>query len=136
MEFPQLPEQVFLQDIFRKDVYVIVFNFLDNHYIDAELLMKLQEIDIDEIKRELYKTEFLEIIRFEQQVDCIVYFDVIALWNVIEYTRKMFQVMKNISSTKLLQQTTLQNCNLAWSMIAKEILYNEWEDIIECYQNR
>lgn len=134
MEFPQLTEQVFLQDIFRKDVYVIVFNFFDN-YIDPEILMKLQEIDIDEIKRELYKTEFLENIRFEQQVDCIIYFDAIALWNVVEYTRNMFQVMK-ISSTKLLQQTTLQNCNLAWSMIAKEILYNEWEDIIECYRNR
>jgi hypothetical protein len=134
MEFPQLPEQVFLQDIFRKDVYIIVFDFFDN-YLDPEILMKLQEIDIDEIKRELYKTEFLENIQFEQQVDCIIYFDVIALWNVVEYTRKMFQLMK-ISSTKLLQQTTLQHCNLAWSMIAKEILYNEWEDIIECYRNR
>ena len=133
MEFPQVPEQIFLQDFFRKEIYIILFNYFDDHSLDIET-SNLEEID--EIKRDICKKEFLEIIRFEQEADCIVYFDVITLWNVIEYTRKMFQVMKNISSTKLLQQTTLQNCNLAWSMIAKEILYNEWEDIIECCRNR
>ena len=131
MEFPQVPEQIFLQDFFRKEIYIILFNYFDDHSLDIET-SNLEEID--EIKRDICKKEFLEIIRFEQEADCIVYFDVITLWNVIEYTRKLFQVMK--ISRNLLQQTTLDYCNVAWSMIAKTIVYDEWEDIIECYQNR
>lgn len=118
--------------MFRKEIYIIIFNYFNDHSLNAETL---SNIDIDEIQHDLYKTEFLEIARFEQESDCIVYFNVITLWNVIEYTRKMFRVIK-ISSRHLLEQTTLQNCNLAWTMIAKNIIYDEWEDIIDCYRNR
>lgn len=133
-EMSDFPEKVFLQDMFRKEIYLIVFNYFDDNSLDVETLSNLD--NIDEIQHDLCKTVISEITRFEEQVDCIVYFDVITLWNVIEYTRKMFQSMKNISSRHLLEQTTLQNCNLAWGLIAKNIIYDEWEDIIDCYQNR
>ncbi len=139
------PEKVFLQDIFRKEIYAILFECIDKEYNEIldenendENLDKINKIlysiiNEDEFRYELLYEEFTNKPRFEDQIDCITYFDLIALWNVVEYVRKknILMYMGNIS-----KQTMVQKCNLAWAWIAEDIIENEWEDIIECYQNR
>lgn len=145
MENSQFSEQAFLQDIFRKDIYAIVFDYIDKEYNDImeenEIEKNLDKINKilssiineEEFRYEVLYEEFTNKPRFEDQIDCITCFDSIALWNIVEYIRKKnnLMYMGNIS-----KQNMIQKCSLAWAWIAEDIIENEWEDIIECYQNK
>jgi hypothetical protein len=145
MENSQFSEQVFLQDIFRKDIYAIVFDYIDKEYNDImeenEIEKNLDKINKilssiineEEFRYEVLYEEFTNKPRFEDQIDCITCFDSIALWNIVEYIRKKnnLMYMGNIS-----KQNMIQKCSLAWAWIAEDIIENEWDDIIECYQNK
>lgn len=143
LEISDFPEKIFLQDIFRKDIYAIVFDCIDKEYNEIleeneQNLDKMNEIlysiiNEDDFRYEVLYEEFTNKPRFEDQIDCITCFDSIALWNIVEYIRKKnnLMYMGNIS-----KQNMIQKCSLAWAWIAEDIIENEWEDIIECYQNR
>jgi len=132
------PEKAFLQDMFRKEIYAILFQCIDEKYNEMleheQHVYKMNEILYSIFKYELLYEEFANKPRFKDQIDCITYFDLIALWNVVEYVRKQNNISKNMGDIS--NQTMIQKCNLAWAWIAEYIVENEWEDIIECYQNK
>ena len=139
-------ERTFMCDIFRKEIYGVLFECIDKEC--AEIMeenendqnpTKINEIlysilNEEEFRYELLYEEFTNKPRFEDQIDCITYFDIVSIWNLIEYVRKQNNISKYMGDIS--NQTMIQKCSLAWAWIAEYIVENEWEDIIECYRNR
>jgi hypothetical protein len=136
-------ERTFMFNLFRKEIYIIAFEYIDKEYNIIKTYEGVDETrDKEQIFEVLYsilndgdfKYDIAEEIsntqRFKDQIDCICYFDVVSLWNLIEYLR-----IANRYNYIQRTQTMVENCNLAWSIIAEYIIENEWEDIIECYRN-
>jgi len=124
-------EETFMRDLFRSEIYNIVFDYINEDINDKENL--LQIINETNFKKVLLDDCSYNI-RFNDEIECMCYFNIVSLWTLIEYIRKQNNITKYMGNIS--NQTMVQKCNLAWSWIAEDIITYEWDNIVECYQNR
>ena len=123
-------EKEFLKDLFRSEIYEIIFNVFSDY--DIEEYNKLLSTPM--FKYNILYEEFANKQKFQDQTDCIKYFDAFSLWNIVEYVR--FKNVITEYSGDISYQSMIQKCNLSWSWIAEDIIEEEWGDIVKCYQER
>jgi hypothetical protein len=135
----EFSEETFLRDLFRTEIYGIAFHYIDCMEINKDTENILQIINERNLKQCIIDDIGCDV-RFEDQIDCIQYFDIVSLWNVVEYIRKKSDITVDITGClgkiSIANQSMVDKCNCAFNWIIEDIIENEWNDIVECYQNR
>ena len=123
-------EREFLKNLFRSEIYHIIFKVFNKY--DKKDFNEL--ISTYMFKYNILYEEFANKPKFQDQIDCIKYFDAISLWNIVEYVRLKNVITEHMGDISY--QSMIQKCNLSWLWIAEDIIEEECNDIIKCYQDK